>query len=317
VLSETKRINRATFRIPVSYPGSLWFNSRVNIKSPVIDWPAPAKLNLFLHITSRRDDGFHNLQTVFQFLDYADTLRFSVRVDGAIRRACDFPGVSEEDDLILRAACLLQRHTGVSLGADIELEKRLPLGGGLGGGSSDAATTLVALNALWNTGLSLTELARLGLQLGADVPVFVHGQAAWAEGVGEALTLVELPQPWFVVLIPSINVSTAGIFADPQLRRDCPAITIRDFLAGAAVYNVCESRVRAQYPEVDAALVALGAYAPSRMTGTGACVFAAFESELAARSACSDLSARWQGFVAQGVNLSPLRGCLDSFVAPD
>jgi len=241
---------------------------------------------------------------------------FSVREDGVIRRCYAFPGVSEEADLVLRAARLLQRHTGVSLGADIELEKRLPLGGGLGGGSSDAATTLVALNALWDTGLSLAELAGLGLQLGADVPVFVQGQAAWAEGVGEALTPVELPQPWFVVLIPPICVSTAGIFADPQLRRDCPAITIRDFLAGAAVHNVCEPRVRAQYPEVDAALIALEAYAPARMTGTGACVFAAFESEPAARSACSDLSAQWRGFVAQGVNLSPLRACLTSLAAP-
>ncbi len=287
----------------------------MNSESPIIDWPAPAKLNLFLHITSRREDGFHNLQTVFQFLDFADILRFSVRMDGAICRAYDFPGVSEEHDLILRAARLLQRHTGISLGADIELEKNLPLGGGLGGGSSDAATTLVALNALWDTGLSLAALAELGLQLGADVPVFVQGQAAWAEGVGEALIPLELPQPWFVVLIPPICVSTAGVFADPQLRRDCPAITIRDFLAGAAVHNVCESRVRGQYPEVDAALVALEAYAPARMTGTGACVFAAFESESAARSACSDLGAQWRGFVAQAVNQSPLKRCLALFAA--
>ncbi len=287
----------------------------MNSESPIIDWPAPAKLNLFLHITSRRDDGFHNLQTVFQFLDFTDILRFSVRSDGVIRRLYDLPGVSEEEDLVLRAARLLQRHTGASLGTDIELEKKLPLGGGLGGGSSDAATTLVALNALWDTGLSLAELAELGLQLGADVPVFVQGQAAWAEGVGEALTPVELPQPWFVVLIPPICVSTAGVFADPQLRRDCPAITIRDFLTGVGVHNVCESQVRLQYPEVDAALVALDAYAPARMTGTGACVFAAFESESAARSACSDLSAQWRGFVAQAANLSPLKRCLASFAA--
>jgi len=284
----------------------------VNSETPLIDWPAPAKLNLFLHITSRRDDGFHNLQTVFQFLDVTDSLRFSVREDGEIRRTYDFPGVSEEADLILRAAHLLQEHSGVSLGVDIELEKKLPLGGGLGGGSSDAATTLVALNALWKIGLSLTALAQLGLQLGADVPVFVQGQAAWAEGVGEALTPVKLPQAWFVVLIPPINVSTARIFADPQLRRDCPAITIRDFLAGVVVHNVCELPVRAQYPEVDAALTALGAYAPARMTGTGACVFAAFESESAARAAYAALSAHWQGFVAQGMNQSPLAQSLNS-----
>ena len=282
----------------------------MNSKSSVINWPAPAKLNLFLHITSRRDDGFHNLQTVFQFLDYADSLRFSLREDGLIRRNYDFPGVSEEADLILRAARLLQRQTGVDRGVDIELDKKLPLGGGLGGGSSDAATTLVALNALWNTGLSLDELAQLGLQLGADVPVFVQGQAAWAEGVGETLTPVDLPEPWFVLLIPPINVATARVFADPQLRRDCPAITIRDFLAGAAVDNVCESRVRALYPEVDAALRALEGYAPARMTGTGACVFAAFESEQAARSVFTELGAQWRGFVARGMNQSPLKACL-------
>lgn len=289
----------------------------MNSEAPIIDWPAPAKLNLFLHITSRRDDGFHNLQTVFQFLDVADSLRFSLREDGEIRRCYDFPGVSEDADLVLRAARLLQRHSGVSLGADIELEKKLPLGGGLGGGSSDAATTLVALNALWNTGLTLTALAALGLQLGADVPVFVQGQAAWAQGVGEALTPIELPQPWFVVLIPPISVSTAEVFADPQLRRDCPAITIPDFLAGVTVHNVCESRVRAQYSEVDAALVALEAYAPARMTGTGACVFAAFQSEAAARSAYVDLSLHCPGFVAQGMNRSPLNVRLASFAAQD
>ncbi len=288
----------------------------MNSEFSIIDWPAPAKLNLFLHITSRRADGFHNLQTVFQFLDVADILRFSLREDGEIRRCYAFPGVSEEADLVLRAARLLQQYSGVSLGADIELQKNLPLGGGLGGGSSDAATTLVALNVLWKTGLSLSALAQLGLQLGADVPVFVQGQAAWAEGVGEALTPVELPQPWFVVLIPPINVSTAKVFADPQLRRDCPAITIPDFLAGVTVHNVCESRVRAQYPEVDAALLALEPYAPARMTGTGACVFAAFESESLARSAWADLSSSWPGFVAQGINQSPLIRCLNSCAKP-
>ncbi len=289
----------------------------MNCKAPIINWPAPAKLNLFLHITSRREDGFHNLQTIFQFLNVADILRFSLRKDGKIRRCYAFPGVSEETDLVLRAARLLQKHTGVRLGADIELKKKLPLGGGLGGGSSDAATTLVALNAHWNAGVDLATLAELGLELGADVPVFVQGQAAWAQGVGEALTPVELSQPWFVVLIPPISVSTAEVFADPQLQRDCPAITIRDFLGGVAVKNVCESRVRAQYPEVDAALLALEAYAPARMTGTGACVFAAFESESAARSACLKLSAQWQGFVAQGMNQSPLNACLASFARPD
>ncbi len=278
----------------------------MSTRHPRIDWPAPAKLNLFLHITSRRADGFHNLQTVFQFLDHADFLRFSPRADGRIRRVYDLPGVSEEADLILRAARLLQRHAGCSQGADIELDKRLPAGGGLGGGSSDAATTLVALNAIWDTGLDSDALAELGLQLGADVPVFVRGQAAWAEGVGEALTPLVLPEPWFVVLAPPVAVSTPGVFADPHLRRDCPAITIRDFLAGAAVQNVCEPVVRNRHPEVEAALQALESFAPARMTGTGACVFAAFDSEAAARSACSELSAQWQGFVARGMNRSPL-----------
>ena len=268
-------------------------------------WPAPAKLNLFLHITGRREDGYHLLQTVFQFIDYADELIFEPRVDGEIHRVNEVKGVPEEQDLVIRAARLLQSEAGVTQGVDIELVKHLPMGGGLGGGSSDAATTLVALNEIWQCGLGLEPLAQLGLSLGADVPVFVRGQAAWAEGVGENLTPVELPEPWFVVLCPPVNVSTAKVFSDPQLIRDCPAITIRDFLSGAGS-NVCEPLVRKGWPEVDRALQALSRYAEARMTGTGACVFAAFEDEQAASSAWQQLSGQWPGFVARGKNTSPL-----------
>ena len=268
-------------------------------------WPAPAKLNLFLHITGRRADGYHLLQTVFQLLDFGDALRFHVTSDGVIARDYDLPGVSPGADLVVRAARLLQAHCHVTQGASLSLDKRLPAGGGLGGGSSDAATTLVALNCLWGCGLTSAELAQLGLQLGADVPVFVAGRTAWAEGVGEDLDPVELPERWFVVLIPAISVSTTKVFSDPQLIRDCPPITIRDFLAGQG-QNVCEPVVCAQYPEVAAALAALAHFAPARLTGTGACVFAAFDTEVLARSALAQLAGQWQGFVAKGVNTSPL-----------
>ena len=268
-------------------------------------WPAPAKLNLFLHITGRRADGYHLLQTVFQFVDFSDELHFTPRADGQIHRLSEVAGVPAEQDLVVRAARLLQQHTATSQGVDIELNKRLPMGGGLGGGSSDAATTLVALNRIWACGLDIEQLAGLGLQLGADVPVFIHGQAAWAEGVGEKLIPVELPEPWFVVLCPPVNVSTAKVFSDPQLIRDCPAITIRDFLAGVGG-NVCEPLVRKGWPEVGAALRDLSHFAPARMTGTGACVFAAFEQEETARAAWQQLSGQWPGFVARGKNTSPL-----------
>ncbi|MBI1423358.1 MAG: 4-(cytidine 5'-diphospho)-2-C-methyl-D-erythritol kinase [Gammaproteobacteria bacterium] len=270
-----------------------------------LSWPAPAKLNLFLHITGRRADGYHLLQTVFQLLDAGDELRFRVTDDGVISRAYDLPGVSEEADLVLRAARALQAHSHTRLGAAIHLSKRLPQGGGLGGGSSDAATTLVALNHLWQCGLSPAALAELGVRLGADIPVFVHGHSAWAEGVGEVLAPVELPGRWFVVLAPQVNVSTPKVFSDPQLIRDCPPITIRDFLAGRG-QNVCEPVVRTRYPEVAAALEALSRFRPARLTGTGACVFAAFATEQDARSAWAELAGQWQGFVAKGVNTSPL-----------
>ena len=283
----------------------------MSFQSSPLSWPAPAKINLFLHITGRRTDGFHLLQTVFQFLDFGDELQFTPRDDGQIVRISELDGVSADQDLVVRAARLLQIQAGTNQGVDIELIKKLPMGGGLGGGSSDAATTLVALNQIWQLGLSLGDLAELGLQLGADVPVFVRGQAAWAEGVGEVLEPVKLPEPWFIVLIPPLNVSTAHVFSNPQLRRDCSPITIRAFLAGRETENVCEPLVRKAYPEVENALRALDVHATARMTGTGACVFAAFDTEAEAKLAWSVLKHDWQGFVAKGVNLSPLRAHVD------
>lgn len=272
--------------------------------APVL-WPAPAKLNLFLHITGRRMDGYHELQTLFQFIDFGDELRFRVDGSGVVRRREALAGVAEEADLTVRAARLLQAETGCAQGVEIHIDKRLPMGGGLGGGSSDAATTLVALNRLWGLGLSEDRLAALGLQLGADVPVFVHGRAAWAEGVGERLQFVDLPEPWFVILQPDAHVVTAGLFANPQLTRDLQPIKMRDYLAGDG-RNVFEPLVRAVYPDVDAALVWLNARAAGRMTGTGACVFAAFEREAQARDVAAQAAGRWRAIVARGCNRSPL-----------
>jgi 4-diphosphocytidyl-2-C-methyl-D-erythritol kinase len=268
-------------------------------------WPAPAKLNLMLRIVGRRGDGYHLLQTVFQFLDVADMLRFQLRPDGEIRRATSLPGVAEAQDLVVRAAQLLQREAAVAWGADISLDKRLPMGGGLGGGSSDAATTLVALNQLWQAGLGVDALADLGLQLGADVPVFVRGHAAWAEGVGESLTPIDLPEPWYLVLVPPCHVSTAEVFADPELTRDSPRITIPDFLAGR-VENDCLEVVSRRYPAVAKAMEWLGQYARPRLTGTGGCVFAAFEDETAARQVLQRMPQGYQGLVARGMNRSLL-----------
>ena len=268
-------------------------------------WPAPAKLNLMLRIVGRRQDGYHLLQTVFQFLDRGDWLWFTPRADGVIARESEVPGVSAEADLTVRAARLLQQTTGVRRGATIRIAKRLPLGGGLGGGSSDAATTLVALNHLWRTGLTLAELAELGLTLGADVPVFVHGQAAWAEGVGERLTPVDLAEPWFVVLVPACPVATGAVFNDPDLTRNSPPITITDFAAGLGG-NDCEAVVYRRYPEVAAAARWLAQFGQARLTGTGACVFAAFPDGPSAERVLARLPAGWTGFMARGCNRSPL-----------
>lgn len=270
-----------------------------------ISWPAPAKLNLMLRIVGRRDDGYHLLQTVFQFLDHSDHLCFRIRDDGVIRRCNPLRGLPEAKDLVVRAARLLQQQTGVSLGADIELRKCLPMGAGLGGGSSDAATTLVALNHLWKCGLSAARLAQIGLSLGADVPVFVGGVAAWGEGVGERLEPLELPEPWYLVLIPPCHISTAEIFSAPDLTRDSGRIKIRDFLAGS-VENDCLSVVCSRYPQVAAALKWLGRFADARLTGTGAAVFAAFESEQAADRVKAQAPDDYQFFVARGLNRSPL-----------
>ncbi len=270
-----------------------------------VSWPAPAKLNLFLHITGRRADGYHELQSLFQFIDFGDELHFRADGSGVVRRRGALAGVAEEADLTVRAARLLQTETGCAQGVEIHIDKRLPMGGGLGGGSSDAATTLVALNWLWGLGLSKNRLAVLGLRLGADVPVFVHGRAAWAEGVGERLQAVDLPEPWFVILRPDAHVATAELFADPQLTRDLQPIKMRDYLAGDG-RNVFEPLVRAVYPDVDAALTWLNARAAGRMTGTGACVFAAFEREAQARDVAAQAEGRWRTVVARGCNRSPL-----------
>ncbi len=272
-------------------------------------WPAPAKINLFLHITGQRSDGYHLLQTAFQLLDFKDELRFSIRDDGQIRRLTEIPNLPMETDLCFRAARLLQDETGTAMGADIEILKRIPMGGGLGGGSSDAATTLVALNKLWQTGYNTESLAKLGLQLGADVPVFVHGQTAWAEGVGEILRSMDWEQPWYVLVLPPVHVSTKEVFEAPNLTRMCPAITIRDLAQGRAG-NVCEPVVRSLYPEVDQACRWLSQFSDARMTGTGACVFARFDSKDEADSVCArfeqEMPATWRAFVSKGLNRSPL-----------
>lgn len=272
-------------------------------------WPAPAKLNLMLRIVGRRPDGYHLLQTVFQFLDRCDWLWFSPREDGVIDRPGDIAGVPAEIDLTVRAARLLQQATGSRSGATIRIVKQLPLGGGLGGGSSDAATALVALNRYWRTGLTLDELAELGLKLGADVPVFVHGRAAWAEGIGERLTPVDLDEPWFLVLTPTCHVATGAVFADPELTRNSPPITIADFMMGAGG-NDCEAVVFRRYPEVAAAAAWLARHGPVRLTGTGACVFAAFPDKASAGRILDQLPLDWIGFAARGRNRSPLHGRL-------
>jgi 4-diphosphocytidyl-2-C-methyl-D-erythritol kinase len=273
--------------------------------SKLTRWKAPAKLNLFLHVVGRRADGYHLLQTVFQFLDYADELIFRRREDGRLRRRGTLPGVDEDGDLVVCAARLLQRESGARMGVDIVIRKRLPVGGGLGGGSSDAATTLVALNQLWGTRLSQDELLKLGLTLGADVPVFLGGHAAWAEGIGECLQPVQLAQPWYLVIDAGVRVSTAAVFSDPELTRNCVRITIGEFMSGQAS-NVCEPVVRTRYPAVGSALDWLNRYAPARLTGTGGCVFAAFQNRVEAERTLALIPAQWQGFVAKGLNESPL-----------
>jgi 4-diphosphocytidyl-2-C-methyl-D-erythritol kinase len=270
-----------------------------------IVWPAPAKLNLMLRIVGRRPDGYHLLQTVFQLLDYGDDLRFAVREDGQVRRRGEVPGVPADADLVVRAARLLQQESGCRLGAEIEVRKRVPLGGGLGGGSSDAATTLLALNRLWGLGFDQERLAALGLRLGADVPVFVWGRSAWSEGVGEVLTPLDLPDSWYAVVRPPCAVSTAEVFTDPELTRNSPVTTISIFFAGSR-QNDCLAVVRRRYPPVAAALDWLDRFGAARLTGTGSCVYAAFEREVDARAVIEVLPAGHEGFVARGLNRSPV-----------
>jgi 4-diphosphocytidyl-2-C-methyl-D-erythritol kinase len=276
-------------------------------------WPAPAKLNLFLHVTGRRPDGYHELQTLFQLIDLCDTLAIRVTEDGRIERPAGPAGVDPDSDLTVRAARALQAATGCRAGASLRISKRIPLGGGLGGGSSDAATTLVALNHLWRCGLSIDELARLGLPLGADVPVFVRGSSAWAEGVGERLEAVELPERWYLVIHPGVAVPTRDVFQSPELTRNSPVITIRALFGPEGTSdsrNDCEPVVRARYPEVADALSWLGNFAPARLTGTGSCIFAPFADAIDAERVAARVPDRWRAFVARGLNVSPVQARL-------
>lgn len=267
--------------------------------------PAPAKLNLFLHVTGRRPDGYHLLQTLFRFIDLQDTLHFSLRKDGAIRRINALEGIPEQQDLCVRAARLLQSETGCTLGADITVEKRIPMGGGLGGGSSDAATTLIALNRLWTLGLSRTRLMQLGLRLGADVPVFIFGENAFAEGVGEELQAYPLPDAWYVVLFPPVQVPTAQIFAHPELTRNADSITMRA-LSERQFRNDLQPVVCRLYPEVARYLGWLEGFGKAMMTGSGACVFAEFISRKQAETVLKQLPQGMRGAVAQGLAKHPL-----------
>ena len=269
-------------------------------------WPAPAKLNLFLHIVGRRADGYHLLQTVFQLLDFGDTVHLRLRDDAAILRENALPGIDAEDDLCVRAARLLRAASRCATGVDIRLAKRIPIGGGLGGGSSDAASVLVALNELWNAGLDPEALARLGLQLGADVPVFVRGSSAWAEGIGNELTPLVLPERHFVIVDPKIRVPTAALFQAPELTRNSPPATISGYLSGIETDNAFAPVVRGRYPEVAAALDWLGQFGEARLTGSGGCVFVAVESREAAEAIVASCPDEFAAFAARGVANSPL-----------
>lgn len=279
------------------------------------DCLAPAKLNLFLHITGRRPDGYHELQSVFQLLDWGDTLHFTLRDDGKVSRKTDVPGVPEQTDLVVRAASLLKAHAGVEAGVDIEIGKRLPMGAGLGGGSSDAATTLLALNRLWKLDLPREELQSLAVKLGADVPFFVFGKNAFAEGIGEALQQVQLPARWFLVVTPRVHVPTAAIFSDKSLTRDSKPITITDFLAQQSCgagwpdsfgRNDMQQVVTSKYAEVAKVVEWFYNLTPARMTGSGASVFAAFRSKAEAEAAQAKLPAGWNSAIAESLSEHPL-----------
>lgn len=271
--------------------------------------PAPAKLNLMLHILGRRPDGYHNLQTLFQFLDYGDRLGFRVRADGVIQLHQTLLAIDHEHNIIVRMARAFQKASGCSLGCDLWLEKKLPIGGGLGGGSSNAASTLVALNHVWGTDWSGEALADFATPLGADIPVFVRGQAAFAEGIGERLQPVTLAEPWYVVAMPAASVSTAEIFAAPELTRNSPPITVAAALLGVG-QNDCQAVVVQRYPEVGAALLAMQQFATAKMTGTGSCIFGAFTNQILADKVAHQLRGTAPTFVAQGSNISMLHRSL-------
>jgi len=268
-------------------------------------WPAPAKLNLMLRIVGQRADGYHLLQTVFQFIDLCDWISFHPSDDGRVYLQKPLAGVAEADDLTIRAANLLKAETGCELGVCIAVEKNLPMGGGIGGGSSDAATTLVVLNKLWQLNLSTEKLMALGLSLGADVPIFVYGHSAWAEGVGEKLQKIIVPEQWVVIIKPDCHVNTGEIFSAKELTRNSKSITISDFTAGQH-QNDCIEVVRQRYPSVQDALVDLSLFSEARLTGTGACVFAQFDSKESAVSVYQSLKNKWQVYLAKGINQSPL-----------
>jgi len=278
-------------------------------KNPLYPWQAPAKLNLFLHITGRREDDYHLLQTLFHFIDLHDTLYFEVTDDSDISISPSIKNVPDIDNIIVKAAKLLQARSNTTKGVNIRLEKRLPMGGGLGGGSSDAATTLLALNKLWELNLSKKDLMTLGLTLGADVPIFIFGQTAWAEGVGESLSVVPKSaieqKNWYLVIFPKINVNTGLIFSSSELTRDKLPIRIRDFLNGDTE-NVFEPVVAGKYPQIREALDWLNQFADARLTGTGACIFAAFKTQQKAREIAAQAPEKWQSYVAQGCFKTPI-----------
>ncbi|MBB1059636.1 4-(cytidine 5'-diphospho)-2-C-methyl-D-erythritol kinase [Marilutibacter spongiae] len=279
-------------------------------------WPAPAKLNLFLHITGRREDGYHLLQTVFRLLDWGDTIRLRPREDGRIvRHGGSVPGVAEADDLTVRAASMLQKEANVDKGADICIEKRIPAGGGFGGGSTDAATVLVALDAMWQTNLGLDRLAAMGLALGADVPVFVRGRNAWAEGVGERLTPIALPAAAYVVLDPGVHAPTAALYRAPELTRDAAPATISDFVSGVPLGNVFEPVLRARERAVDAAFSVLSGLGRPRLTGSGSGCFVEFPSMELAGRALATLPPGLAAWTAAGAARSPLLDALEHYAS--
>ncbi len=278
---------------------------------PTLTILAPAKLNLFLHIIGRRADGYHLLQTVFQFINLYDEITLKKRSDNLITLTADQAKLTNENNLIVRATRLLQQAAGTKSGADIQLTKRIPMGAGLGGGSSDAASTLLALNQLWELKLSFDTLGRLGAKLGADVPVFVHGHAAWADGIGDQLQPIELQEPWYLVIAPPCHVSTQEIYASAELTRNSTPITIGEFLQSGG-RNDCESLVRQKYPAVDQAIVWLNRFAAAKMTGTGCCVFASFVTESEALAAMKQVPAAWKTWIVKGLNISPALAVCDS-----